>query len=277
MGRRKSSFLEDVMAVGMKLPWWISLLSALAIYLVLHHYSQSEILPVSGPGDIGASALSSFVRLGSSFGQYLIPGLLIGGMLLGLIKKASRKRTYDAVVADRSGDELDDLHWEQFEEIVHQYFHERDFKVTDTNRGPDGGVDLRLSKNDRTATVQCKHWRKKKVGVSVVREQFGIMTAENAERCFVVTSGEFTQEAKNWASDKAIDLVDGEQLRAFLGHFDFDDVIERKLGLAPIVSFSCPRCGSDMVLRTAKRGKNLGSKFWGCNSFPKCRGTRPLE
>ncbi|WP_043319504.1 nuclease-related domain-containing protein [Microbulbifer sp. HZ11] len=35
----------------------------------------------------------------------------------------------------------------------------------------------------------------------------------------------------------------------------------------------CPKCGSKMVKRTSKRGPNAGSQFWGCSSFPKCRGT----
>jgi predicted RNA-binding Zn-ribbon protein involved in translation (DUF1610 family) len=33
----------------------------------------------------------------------------------------------------------------------------------------------------------------------------------------------------------------------------------------------CPKCGSKMILRTAKTGKYEGSKFWGCTSFPKCK------
>ena len=33
----------------------------------------------------------------------------------------------------------------------------------------------------------------------------------------------------------------------------------------------CPKCGSKMILRTAKTGKYTGSKFWGCTSFPKCK------
>jgi hypothetical protein len=33
----------------------------------------------------------------------------------------------------------------------------------------------------------------------------------------------------------------------------------------------CPKCGADMVLRTAKKGSNVGSQFWGCSNFPKCR------
>lgn len=35
---------------------------------------------------------------------------------------------------------------------------------------------------------------------------------------------------------------------------------------------SCPKCGGVMVLRTAKRGGNAGKEFWGCSSYPGCRG-----
>lgn len=43
------------------------------------------------------------------------------------------------------------------------------------------------------------------------------------------------------------------------------------------LSNTCPRCGSRMVLRVAKKGKHPGTKFWGCSRYPKCRGTRELE
>lgn len=36
----------------------------------------------------------------------------------------------------------------------------------------------------------------------------------------------------------------------------------------------CPRCGEPMVLRTASRGANVGSRFWGCSAYPKCRATQ---
>jgi four helix bundle suffix protein len=40
---------------------------------------------------------------------------------------------------------------------------------------------------------------------------------------------------------------------------------------------TCPACGKFMVLRTARQGKQSGSRFWGCSGYPECRGTRPLE
>jgi len=36
----------------------------------------------------------------------------------------------------------------------------------------------------------------------------------------------------------------------------------------------CPRCGSKLVIRTAKKGPNAGSKFLGCEDYPKCRFTK---
>jgi hypothetical protein len=33
----------------------------------------------------------------------------------------------------------------------------------------------------------------------------------------------------------------------------------------------CPKCGSNLVLRTAKSGKNMGNQFYGCTAFPDCR------
>ncbi|MCC9601135.1 four helix bundle suffix domain-containing protein [Stieleria sp. JC731] len=35
----------------------------------------------------------------------------------------------------------------------------------------------------------------------------------------------------------------------------------------------CPKCEAPMVLRTARGGQNPGSQFWGCSSYPECKGT----
>jgi four helix bundle suffix protein len=40
---------------------------------------------------------------------------------------------------------------------------------------------------------------------------------------------------------------------------------------------ACPICGGVMVLRTVRKGKNVGSQFWGCAAYPDCKGTMPFE
>jgi len=38
---------------------------------------------------------------------------------------------------------------------------------------------------------------------------------------------------------------------------------------------ACPTCGKGMKLRTARKGTQAGSQFWGCAGYPDCKGTRP--
>ena len=40
---------------------------------------------------------------------------------------------------------------------------------------------------------------------------------------------------------------------------------------------ACPLCGKPMTLRTARKGRNAGSQFWGCCGYPKCKGVRALD
>jgi four helix bundle suffix protein len=39
---------------------------------------------------------------------------------------------------------------------------------------------------------------------------------------------------------------------------------------------NCRACGKPMILRTARKGANAGSQFWGCSGFPHCKATLPV-
>jgi len=60
-------------------------------------------------------------------------------------------------------------------------------------------------------------------------------------------------------------------LPAGADHYTDPDILPLTRPTAP----TCPRCQSTMQLRTAKRGETVGSQFWGCPNYPKCRGTLP--
>ena len=77
--------------------------------------------------------------------------------------------------------------------------------------------DLVLKKDGNLFLVQCKQWRSYKVDVRVVREMYGVMTAKQANGVIIITSGLFTQEAKSFATDKPIDLVEGNQEETWRG------------------------------------------------------------
>jgi very-short-patch-repair endonuclease len=60
----------------------------------------------------------------------------------------------------------------------------------------------------------------------------------------------------------------GKQLQPYLKTIEIPQpIIEETKQETP----RCPKCGSEMVLRTAKSGSNQGGQFWGCSRYPQCR------
>ena len=152
--------------------------------------------------------------------------------------------------------------------------------------GPDGGVDVKLIKGNQTTLVQCKQWRSKNVGVAVIREMFGVMTAESASKVVIICCGGFTRDALSFAENKPIELIGGAELLSIVKEIQNNSTPNKegpkpKPSLEPQAQSSsnsldttCPKCGNHLVERQAKRGTNVGNSFWGCSSFPKCRFTQ---
>ena len=131
---------------------------------------------------------------------------------------AKRQALFDDVMS--TGFELPGkvaMVWRDFERLVGEMFRHRGFKVTGFGgHSPDAGVDLGLSKNGERFLVQCKHWKKQQVGVTVVRELSGIIAAQRAHGGFVVTGGQFTREAREFAGTCRVELIDGRKLEELL-------------------------------------------------------------
>ncbi|SHI64316.1 topoisomerase DNA-binding C4 zinc finger domain-containing protein [Pseudobutyrivibrio xylanivorans] len=56
-----------------------------------------------------------------------------------------------------------------------------------------------------------------------------------------------------------------------------DEVVEEKVDVNRENNLICPRCGGQLVLRTAKQGSNAGNQLYGCSNYPKCRFIKNLE
>lgn len=188
-------------------------------------------------------------------------------------------------------DWLNKLSWQEFERQVGEVYRHRGYRVEEVGGGgADGGVDLRLRRDGQTSIVQCKRWRTFKVGVKPVRELFGVMAAERADRAIFITSGVYTEEALSFAQGKPIELVDGAQLAQMFRHVQAalkQSAQPAIVGVTPAAQAvpetparpMCPRCGSEMVLRRAKLGPKAGKEFWGCSMYAKtkCGGIRSVE
>jgi restriction system protein len=159
--------------------------------------------------------------------------------------------------------------------LIAEAYRRKGYSVVENNgAGADGGIDLVLTKAGNLFLVQCKHWKTQKVDVRVVREMYGLMTAERASGLIVITSGLFTQEAKTFAEDKPIDLVAGYQVADLISSAQRKPLRSANDIQMQQVETTCRNCGANLVLRVARKGKNPGSKFWGCSNFPQCTFTR---
>jgi restriction system protein len=250
MPRRKCSLADDLVLA----PWWVSAVLALLAY---------GILPSMLPTTLVKSGLVGVVTVG-----------LLGLGAISALRSLKNKGILDAQTGI---DSLREMHWKTFEEILAEAYRRQGYKVEEMlGGGADGGVDLRLGRDGQVILVQCKRWRNRPVPVEIVREMFGVMMHERATGAKIAATTSFTPDAIAFAKGKPIELVDSDALLRLVRDVQtkprITSVAEQRDYLTP----ACPKCRATMVLRKARRGANARSKFWGCPTYPQCRGTRPL-
>jgi restriction system protein len=253
MARKTSGF--DLL-IG--LPWWVSCILAAAAYIALKFILPG--IPFENPLLLGmartAPNLAGVVALLFSFAAAL--------SLFLQFKKGRLVERQTDIASIRS------LSWKQFEFLLSEAFRRKGYSVQENLRsGADGGVDLVLTKNGEVTLVQCKQWKTSSVGVTVVRELYGVVTAEGAGEGIVVCSGSYTRDAVEFANKVGIQLLGGNELSVLIS-----GVQQSATFAAAPSNPACPFCGKEMVQRIAQKGKNIGKRFWGCSAYPKCRGTR---
>lgn len=171
------------------------------------------------------------------------------------------------------------LEWKRFEQLCAGYFETLGFRARTTRMGADGGVDIHLSpdgSDDVAIVVQCKAWKVYKVGIKPIRELLGVMTSERVPEGVFVTTGDYTLEARDFASKSNIILIDGTDLLAKLKslHLEKQGAL---LGLAIAGDFTTPTCPSCGVKMSERKSKSGGDPFWGCVNFPRCRTTLKMS
>jgi restriction system protein len=258
---------------------------AVLAFAGLHWLAERPVPANVTPGQLGSAMVQIYLRSFAMVGQYVAPVLLLAAAGASAWRRRRRQQLFLDVTDNPAADALQDISWQEFEQLVGEAFRLQGYQVTESGGGgADSGVDLVLTKDGEKQLVQCKQWKAFKVGVEVVRELYGVMAARGSAGGFVITSGRFTGEAQDFARGRNIKLMDGPKLQAMLrqvrsakfkiGVTDFgpSSVLPRD-GLVP----SCPLCSKPMTRRVAGKGANVGQPFWGCTGFPGCRGTKPVD
>jgi HJR/Mrr/RecB family endonuclease len=148
----------------------------------------------------------------------------------------------------------------EFEWLVGELFRREGWKVQETGRsdGPDGNIDLVLSRDGKCVIVQCKRWQSWTVGVNEIRNFAGTLMREKlpARSGIYVTLSKFGEQARAEAEQLGIELIDSDQL------------LERIAKVRR--SENCPLCHTPMVLDKSVHG------WWLRCVVPGCKGKRDL-
>lgn len=149
-----------------------------------------------------------------SIGQYLLPFLCAVGAAISAIRRHQRAALLSGVAAGDGATALNAMTWHEFELMIGQWFRGHGYAAVNERGGDgtDGRIDLALTKGGETFFVQCKQWRATKVGVTVVRELYGVIAAHGATGGFVITSGSFTEDARRFAEGRNVQLLDGDSV-----------------------------------------------------------------
>ncbi len=262
MRRQKTSFAELLL----KLPWWVS-----AAFGIVAFAGVRWGLPIWA----GQNNTRQMLAKG------IIPFAPLALLLFGILAVGSfffaRKRSR-LVDEQTSLEKLRETPWKDFEYLVAEAYRRQGYQVEySLGRGADGGVDLTLHKDGHKSLVQCKQWKVFSVGAPTVREMFGLMTAEKADQAIIVTTGNFTRDALDFAAGKPVTLVAGSELLALVQSVQTRPPGIESRSIAPSsdsTAPACPLCGKPMVQRIARRGSNAGNRFWGCSAYPACKAIR---
>ena len=117
---------------------------------------------------------------------------------------------------------IDTLSGVEFEHVCKRLLENMGFSVETTKASGDGGIDL-IGYNTQPLLsgkyiIQCKRYAGS-VGEPIIRDLYGVVTSERANKGILLTTGYFTKSAISFAQDKPLELIDGLQLKELINRY----------------------------------------------------------
>ncbi|NEU96033.1 restriction endonuclease [Bradyrhizobium uaiense] len=131
------------------------------------------------------------------------------------------------------GQNLAAMDWQDFEHLIRELlakeYADKNAEVKITRASRDRGVDAVIFNSDPLHggkfVVQAKRYSNT-VDVAAVRELYGTVLNEGANRGILVTTSHFGRDAYEWAANKPLTLIDGRNLLALLSKHGYNFRIE---------------------------------------------------
>ncbi|TVQ33683.1 MAG: hypothetical protein EA376_01505 [Phycisphaeraceae bacterium] len=163
-----------------------------------------------------------------------------------------------------------------FEQFVLEIYRQLGWSVTQTPVTGDNGIDGLLEKDSDRHVLQCKRFKSTRVGAPILRDLLGATIAAKASRGILVTTSSFTAQAREWARDQPLTLVDGLSLINMMQEaLPPNWIVPREWVLRELAEealpTACPICSNIVRRRHGRYGP-----FLGCTLYPRCTWTMNL-
>jgi restriction system protein len=101
------------------------------------------------------------------------------------------------------------MSWDEFAQAIEKGFGRDGYTV---KRLGGKGADFELMKDARSTLVACKRWKATRIGIEPLRELEEMRRAREAAACIYVATGEVTAQARAFAAERNIRLLEGAEL-----------------------------------------------------------------
>jgi restriction system protein len=172
---------NSLFAILLRSQWWVSLLIAAALVGLLRFFMPTMYAVAAALPFLVVAAIVAWKQLRAPSGKR------IAGTL----------------------DRLRAMPWHEFAAAVAAAYARQGYEV---QRLDDGRADFALVRNGYTTLLACKRWKATRTGTEPLRELEAARSARDARESVYFAAGEVTAQARAFAAERNIRLVEAPEL-----------------------------------------------------------------
>ena len=172
---------NSLFAILLRKPWWVSGLVAAAIFGLLRHFLSWD-----------------FALFGA--GPFIAISVWVAWKALRAPSAARIAKTLERLRGQS---------WDDFSRAIEEAYRRDGYTVS---RLGDARADFEMVQGPYSTLVACKRWKAMRTGIEPLRELQAVREAREAHHCVYVATGEITEQARAFAVEKGINLLQGREL-----------------------------------------------------------------
>jgi restriction system protein len=177
---------NSLFAILLRSPFWVSFLVAAAVFAFARLFVPAEYAIIE--------PLPFFV--------------------VGCIAAWKQLRAPSAAKVAATVEKVRDMAWNDFATAIEQGYRREGYTV---NRVEGGAADFELVKGGRTTLLAAKRWKAARTGVEPLRDLVEARRKREAYDCAYVATGELTEQARKYATDHNVRMLEGAALMQLVG------------------------------------------------------------